>query len=419
MSCGRVLFINRFYYPDHSATAQILTDLAVALAAGGWEVRVITSRLRYDDTAARLSNKDEIAGVQVHRVWSSRFGRAGLAGRVVDYLSFYVSAFFATLLLARKGDLVVAKTDPPLLSVVTSVATGLRGATLINWLQDLYPEVAAELGVGLMRGPMGRMLRYVRNHSLRAARLNIAIGERMAERIAAEGVPTNQIAVMPNWSDETSIQPLSREAVCLRQEWGFGDAFVVGYSGNLGRAHEFETLLGAAKLLAGREDIVFLMIGGGHESARLTARVADEGLAARFQFRPYQPRERLSESLGVADVHWLSLRPEMEGLIVPSKFYGIAAAGRPVIAVTDLDGEIARIVRREECGLAVAPGDVAGLAAAIKSLAADPTRVAAMGKAARAVLVRDFGRADSFARWDQLFRDLASGSVLESRGNTQ
>lgn len=403
----RLLFVNRFYYPDHSATAQILTDLAEALAARGWDVGVIASRLRYDDPAALLPAHDTHAGVGIRRIWSSRFGRAGLAGRAVDYLSFYVTAFFAILATARRGDIVIAKTDPPLLSVVASLAVRLRGATLVNWLQDLYPEVAAELGVGAMRGPLGRLLRGRRNASLRRARLNIAIGERMAERIAAEGVPAERIAVMPNWSDEAAIRPIARAAVALRDEWGLGDAFVVGYSGNLGRAHEFETLLGAARLLAHRDDIVFLMIGGGHESARLAARVADEGLADRFRFRPYQPRERLSESLGAADVHWLSLRPEMEGLIVPSKFYGIAAAGRPVIAITDLDGEIARIVRREDCGMAIAPGDAPGLAAAIEDLAGDPARVAAMGGAARAVIEREFGRVDAFERWDQLFSGLA------------
>jgi colanic acid biosynthesis glycosyl transferase WcaI len=406
MSRPRLLFVNRFYHPDHSATAQILTDLAEALVARGWSVGVIASRLRYDDSTASLPAREVHAGVAIRRVWSSRFGRAGLIGRASDYLSFYITAFFAILGTARRGDLVIAKTDPPLLSVVASVAVRLRGAVLINWLQDLYPEVAAELGVGAMRGPLGRLLRVWRNASLRHARLNIAIGDRMAERIAAEGVPAAQIAVMPNWSDETAIRPIAREAVTLRDEWAFGDAFVVGYSGNLGRAHEFETLLAAARLLAHREDIVFLMIGGGHESTRLAARVAQEGVADRFRFRPYQPRERLSDSLCAADVHWLSLRPEMEGLIVPSKFYGIAAAGRPVIAITDLDGEIARIVQREACGVAIAPGDAAGLAATIEDLARDPVRVAAMGDAARAVIEREFGRTDAFARWDQLFSGL-------------
>jgi colanic acid biosynthesis glycosyl transferase WcaI len=400
---SRILFVNRFYYPDHSATAQILTDLAEALAARDWEVSVVTSRMRYDDPSVALPGRDSHAGVAIRRVWTSRFGRAGLVGRAIDYLCFYVTAFFAVVAVARRGDIIVAKTDPPLLSVIVALAARLRGARLVNWLQDLYPEVAAELGVGIMRGPLGKLLRGLRNASLRRARINIAIGERMAERLIAEGMPRAQVAVMPNWSDEQAIRPVARADLKLRDEWDLAGRFVIGYSGNLGRAHEPDTVLGAAHLLRDRDDIVFLMIGGGHESARLAERVAAQGLSARFQFRPYQPRERLSESLGTADIHWLSLRPELEGLIVPSKFYGIAAAGRPVIAVTDKDGEIARLVARDDCGVTVAPGDAVGLAAVIVALAGDPARVAAMGAAARTMLERDYGRADAFERWDRLF----------------
>ena len=404
---GHILFVNRFYYPDHSATAQILTDLAETLAARGWEITVVTSRLRYDDPSAVLSARETHAGVTIRRVRTSRFGRAGLMGRATDYLSFYVTAFCAILGSVRRNDIVVAKTDPPLLSVVVALAVRLRGARLVNWLQDLYPEVAAELGMGAMRGPVGVMLRRLRNLSLRAARLNIAIGERMAERLIGEGVPAAQVVVMPNWSDEEAIRPVARADLVLRDEWGLNGLFVIGYSGNLGRAHEPETVLGAAKLLRDRDDIVFLMIGGGHESARLAERVDAEGLTDRFQFRPYQPRARLSESLGTADIHWLSLRSELEGLIVPSKFYGIAAAGRPVIAVTDSDGEIARLVTRDACGIVVAPGDSAGFAAAIAALAGDPERVATMGVAARTMLERDYGREDAFELWDRLFQGIA------------
>jgi glycosyltransferase involved in cell wall biosynthesis len=346
--------------------------------------------------------------VTIRRVWTSRFGRAGLIGRAIDYLSFYITAFGAIVGSARRGDIVVAKTDPPLLSVVVALAVRLRSARLVNWLQDLYPEVAVELGMGAMGGPIGGLLRRLRNASLRAARVNVAIGERMAERLIAEGLPSSGVAVMHNWSDDEAIRPVAREDLKLRDEWGLNGRFVIGYSGNLGRAHEAETVLGAAKLLGNRDDIVFLMIGGGRESERLAERVAAQGLASRFQFRPYQPRARLNESLATADIHWLSLRPELEGLIVPSKFYGIAAAGRPVIAVTDNDGEIARLVTRDACGIVVIPGDSAALASAIVALAGDPHRVAAMGAAARTMVERDYRRADAFERWDRLFEGIVS-----------
>jgi len=402
-----IVFVNRFYRPDQSATAQILTDLAEAMAERGWRVSVITSRQNYGDARARLQARETLCGVRVCRVWTSRFGRAGIAGRMVDYLSFYLSAFVAMLSLVGRGDILVTKTDPPLLSVLGLIAARLRGACSVTWLQDLYPEVAAELGIKALRGRFGAVLRKVRNWSLEGSGLNVVIGERMAERLAAEGISPGRIAVMPNWSDDETIRPLSREACTLRNEWGIGDRFVVAYSGNLGRAHEADTMLGAARRLRAREDIMFLMIGAGHGSEPLSVVAAQEQLD-NILFRPFQPRERLADSLAVGDIHWLSLRPELEGLIVPSKFYGIAAAGRPIVAVTDADGEIARLVREAGCGEVVTPGDSARLTAVIEAYASDRTRRARDGAAARGMIERHFRRGATLASWDRLFAGLAA-----------
>ena len=404
----RVIFVNRFYYPDHSATAQILTDLAEALVVAAWQVEVVTSRLQHENSAIRLDSRSARAGVTIHRVATTSFGRAGIVGRLVDYLSFYFSAFFVLFAIARRGDLIVAKTDPPLLSVMAVLVARLRHARLVNWLQDLYPEVAAELGLATLRGPVGSTLRRLRDVSLRTAVANVAIGDRMAERLTMLGVPADRIAVIPNWADDAAIRPIPPDQALFRREWTLNSKFVVGYSGNLGRAHESDTLFRAAQLLRDRPDIVFLVIGGGRENVALAERVQASGLTNHFQFRPYQPREALSQSLAVADVHWLSLLPELEGLIVPSKFYGIAAAGRPVIAVTDPDGEIGRIAVREGCGLAIMPGDADGLAETIRALAGDSGRVAAMGRAARALIDRDYSRSAAIGRWKMLLERVAT-----------
>ena len=148
-------------------------------------------------------------------------------------------------------------------------------------------------------------------------------------------------------------------------EWGLGDKFVVGYSGNLGRAHEFDTVLAAAERLRHAPRIVFLFIGGGQRMDDLARIVKARGLDATFRFVPYQDRTLLTHSLGVPDIHWISLKPAVEGMIVPSKFYGIAAAGRPIIAITARDGELARLVLEHECGLVVEPGQAEALADAI------------------------------------------------------
>ena len=154
-----LIFVNRFFFPDHSATSQILSDLTFHLAAAGHEVHVITSTQIYDAPDAALPRCESIKGVNVHRVASTRFGRAALPGRALDYLSFYRSARSRLDEIARAGDTVVAKTDPPLLSIMLAPTARRRGARLVNWLQDIYPETAAVLGVPLIRGSVAAFFR--------------------------------------------------------------------------------------------------------------------------------------------------------------------------------------------------------------------------------------------------------------------
>lgn len=259
----RVIFLNRFFHPDLSATSQMLSDLAFGLAERGYDVQVITSRLRYDDSTVRMPPREVVRGVRVHRIWTSGFGRHNLWGRGVDYLSFYASAFRACLRTLRPGDILIAKTDPPMISVVGALATRLRQARLVNWLQDLFPEVAAAAGIRNARGSLGRLLLAIRDWSLRHAAMNVAIGRRMHELLLARGLDPDRVTVIENWADPQLIRPVPHAENPLRQEWGFHDKFVVGYSGNMGIAHEFDTILNAAERLKERDDIRFLFIGSG------------------------------------------------------------------------------------------------------------------------------------------------------------
>ena len=159
----RVIFLNRYFYPDHSATSQMLSDLAFFLAGAGHEVCVVTSCQRYDDAAAGLPLRERIDGVEVHRVRTTRFGRDNLVGRAADYATFYLAAGWRLWRIARAGDVIVAKTDPPLISVVAWLIARWRGARLVNWVQDVFPEVAEALGVRALAGPQAGLLRRLRN----------------------------------------------------------------------------------------------------------------------------------------------------------------------------------------------------------------------------------------------------------------
>jgi glycosyltransferase involved in cell wall biosynthesis len=410
----RLFFVNRFFYPDLSATSQILTDLARHLAATGQDVEVVCSRLSYDDPGITFAPRENYQGVSVRRLATTRFGRARLAGRALDYLSFYVAAFVYLLGSVKRGDVLVAKTDPPLIGVVAWLVACLKGAVLVNWLQDIFPEVAQALGVRVLRPPLGGVLLALRDRSLRAACANVALGERMASYLRSREVPDDRLFIIPNWADDETIRPVAHEENPLREEWNLQGKFVVAYSGNLGRAHDAQTLLDTAGLLAKKDGIHFLVIGGGAQVLAAKQFCADRRLA-NVDFHPYQARERLPLSLGAADLHIVSLNPAVEGLIVPSKFYGIAAAGRPVAFIGMLDGEIAREIARFDCGRAFEPKDSPGLASYILALSNDPEKMQNMAQNARRAVDSRFSRSRSLELWARLLEATRDESVANSQ----
>jgi colanic acid biosynthesis glycosyl transferase WcaI len=394
----QLLIVNRYFHPDCSATAQLLTDLVDAIDGRGVSIRVFTSRQRYGDPKGVLPAREAYFGAEVHRLWASRFGRIGLPGRALDYATFYCSAFLALLATARRGDVLLAETDPPLISVVAWLVARLRGATLVNWCQDLFPETAAALGFGVATGLAGRKLLRLRNASLKGAAINVAVCDSMGERLQAEGIPSEQLTVIHNWADGERIRPLTADTNPLRREWGLAGKFVIGYSGNLGRVHDVEAITELIGALDDEPETIMLFIGAGVGYRRLKDTVGDRRIA-KMVFRPYQPRERLGESLTAPDLHIVSLRSDCEGMVMPSKLYGILAAGRPVLSIGDPSGSVAQIVRDYGAGLVATPGRMDAAAAEICALRRDPARLERMGASARWAYENTFNKDASLRAW--------------------
>ena len=388
----KLVFVNRFFYPDHSATSQMLSDAAFALAEKGQEVHVVTSRLTYEGEV-KLMDSESIQGVVIHRLWTSGFGRDFILGRAIDYFTFYLRAFWRLVFMLERGDTVIAKTDPPLVSIAVAIAAKVRRARLVNWLQDLFPEVAIRLG---MKIPVfiTSILAGLRNWSLRQAEVNIVIGEAMRKRVLDLGVGLDRVRVIPNWSDGDAIVPRDGENP-LRDEWDLVGKFVVGYSGNLGRAHEIETLYGAIESLSSDDSIVFLFIGGGTLMAKLKARVQS---FSNCLFQPYQPRSALADSLTLPDAHVVILNSKLEGLIVPSKIYGVMSAGKPMLYVGDKEGEVGSLVIEHGIGGVVAEGDSEALVSQILKMKESPAWLTEMGDASRRLFDEHYSREMSLAK---------------------
>jgi glycosyltransferase involved in cell wall biosynthesis len=278
------------------------------------------------------------------------------------------------------------------------VAAKLKGAQLINWLQDIFPEVASRLGANPLPRALDALLRSCRDLSLRRAQTNIVLGEHMRDQLQRAGIPAERIQIIENWAELHPNDPKPAASSGLRARLGLDDRFVVGYSGNLGRAHEFQTVLRAAEILKGDANIVFLMTGGGTGMAQLEREVRARGLN-NFRFLTYQPRDSLSDCLAAADVHWVSLRPALEGLVVPSKFYGILAAARPVIFIGDADGELARNIRRCACGATLKIGQAAQLAQLLSAWRSDLPLRERMGQAGVSYYLDRYSARRAFDQW--------------------
>ena len=182
----KIIFVNRYFYPDISATSQMLSGVAFGLAEKGYNIHVLTNRYTYNNDKKIIPAVETIKNVRVHRIWTSKFGRSNLFGRSIDYFSFYIFSFTKLLFLVNKNDIVIAKTDPPLISVVCFSICFLKKAKLMNWIQDLFPEVAKQLGVRIPT-PIYFFIKYLRNCSLNYSSINISIGKLMAKKIEKRG----------------------------------------------------------------------------------------------------------------------------------------------------------------------------------------------------------------------------------------
>ncbi|MGH6859948.1 MAG: glycosyltransferase family 4 protein [Phyllobacterium sp.] len=407
----KIVFANRYFFPDQSATSRMVSGLAFALGRRGFEVTAIASRTLHDHTGISLKDRETVAGLDVRRLWATRFGRGNILGRAIDYLTFHLSAFLWCLWNLEKDDICVICTDPPLLSVTTALPVRWRRARMVNWVMDLFPEVAMELGMLSNKSLPGLLSRAMRNWSMRQSTMIVCPTATMASYLVEHGLDKERVFVMHHWSDGEEIFPVPPAANTLRSLWGLQDKFVVGYSGNFGRAHDFSTLLEAAVLLSDDDTIRFLLIGGGQQRAHVEEVVRNRDLR-NVIFKPLQPSENIAESLSAADAHIVSLIPRLEHCIVPSKFYGVLAAGRPTLFVGDGNGEVARVVNSSDCGATVQIGEGRQLADAIVQMKNAPERRAEMGQNARLVLDRLFSRDTAVSAWSDVMHQFQQQSAV-------
>jgi len=400
----KVLLLNQVFWPDVAATAQHGHDLGRYLAQHGVQVTALASRSLYSETGKALPREGGVDGIRIVRAGQSRFGKTALAARAFDFVSFYLAALWKAIWLPRQ-DIVVCFTTPPFIAFVGILLRWLKGTKVVCWTMDLYPDVPVAAGV-LRRGSLAHsVFDAVDRFSLRHADRVVVLGRCMQQRLLEKGVDPKRMEVINVWADgdEVSVRPIEGNA--LRTAWQVGDRFVIEYSGNFGIGHDGETMYRAMQATRADDSIRWVIVGGGTKRGELEAFVQAHDIVNAV-LKPYQPREALGELLSLGNVHLVSVAENFSGLLVPSKFYGVLAAARPVLYVGPRESEVARVIEESKCGLVIEQGDSAGLVKAIETLHADPQLAQAMGRRAREVFERTFTRSLACERWLRLLQNV-------------
>lgn len=401
-----VVLLNQPFYPDVVATAQMGKDLADELVRRGHTVTAVASRSIYGQTGAALPKRETIDGIEVRRLGVSIFGKKGIAARVADFALFHALAAVRVVTL-KKPDVVVSYTTPPFIAVVGLIARLVRGSRAVYWVMDLYPDVPVACGVMKERSLLTRMFERLSRLLLRRSDVSVVLGRCMQERVLSKGIPAEKVKLIPVWADLTGISGVERDRSPYREKWGLGDAFTVMYSGNFGIGHDASTICDAMLRLKDRDDIKWVFVGSGKRKKEVLAFIEQHGLR-NAQWREYVPREELGLSLAAADVHLISIKEGVEGLVVPSKLLGILAAGRASIYVGSPSAETARVLNESGAGVCVREGEGEKLAAAVLRYKDDPALLAETGARARREIAGKYDMQTATKMWADLLEEVVA-----------
>ena len=397
----RLLVFNQYYWPGVEATARLLTELCESLASE-YEVTVITGRLLGHEADPDYQVH---RGVEIIRVHSTAFDRAPLHRRAINYFT-YLGRALRRGLASERPDLVLCMTDPPMVGDIALVVARRYRVPLVVVSQDVFPEIAVEVGRLRNRFLVGLLGVLTRFYLTRADRV-VAIGDTMRRRLEAKGVAPERLRVIPNWVDTREIVPQPRDNAWSRRR-RLVDRFVVMHSGNIGHAQDLETLIRATTSLRDLERLAVVLIGFGARHAeyeRLVRRLA----ASQVSFVGYQDRAKLPLSLASADLHFVGLARGLSGYVVPSRLYGVLAAGRAVLAAAEEESETAQLVSSIGCGIVIPPGEPDLVAEEIRKAATGHYDLAEMGRRGREWVVREAGLDHAVAEYGRLLAEVRSG----------
>ena len=374
--------ITQFFPPDYAATGQLIEELVRHLDKQGVDIEVFTGQPGYAFEKSNAPHVETCGGVKIKRSRTTQLCSKRIRGKAINGVLFTLRAALYLITAARRRNTVLLTTAPPFLPVLGYLAHVLFGLSYVCILYDLYPDIAVALDVVPKKHWLTRLWQAINRQVLRKAKGIIVLSPAMKRQVAANYPKlANKISVIHSWADAQQVVPIAKEDNWFAQRHSLVNKFTVLYSGNMGRCHDIQTMLEAAKYLQ-NEPIQFVCIGGGAKRKKLIEEVKGLGLR-NFLFLPYQEKQVLPYSLTACDLSLVSVDAGMESLVAPSKLYPALATGRPVAVICPQHSYLKQFIADGNCGETFENGDSYGLAEYILKLSQDSLLAQKTGKAAR------------------------------------
>ena len=393
----KLLILNRCFPPEVGATGKVAKDLGRTLGQNHMTTFLVgrpVSMATDQGDPYKVFHQEIQNGCTIERLGSTAWSHRHMAGRLFNYVSYMCLALIRCLTIKPKPDVIIAMTDPPLACLVGLFTALFRKCKFVYNIRDLHPDMALAAGLvkpGRLVSVWERLHRWI----LSRGDLIVVLGEDMKERIISKGVKVESVVVVRDGSEplEASLQPGHPVINEIRCDF----PFVLVHAGNLGFAGSWETILEAARLLT-NENIGIVFVGDGVLRSKLEA--LSKGLS-HVRFLDYLPQKELPYVLGAGDLHVVTVKSGLEGLVVPSKMYPILMCGRPILAITPELSDVSRLVRESQCGLVADPDDPVSVVQRVLFARDHPEELSRMASRAgnlgkrfnRNVLANDFVRA--------------------------
>lgn len=401
----RVWIISELYYPELTSTGYFLTGIAEGLAAD-YDVSVLCGQPSYWARGTSAPASEIRNGVHVLRCPATTLDKNKAVFKIVNLITISLSIFFSSLLRFRPGDIVVAVTNPPLLPYLALMACRVRGGRFVLLVHDVYPEIFIRLDILAARSIAVRLMDRASKWLYNGAARIIVLGRDMQALVARKlKDPRDRVVIAANWGDTQRNYPCERSENRLLEKLNLQDRFIVQYCGNIGRTHGIKDIVEAAKLLAPDPKFHFLLIGWGARKQWAIEQKRANELENLTILDPLETND-LCDGLNACDVSLIAFSKGMSGISVPSRMYNVLAAGKPLLAVSDDDSELAAVVKEEEIGWVVPPSHPDLLVSALREAKGNPERLSTMGRRARQAAEGKYTRSHILEIYHDLIEDM-------------